>query len=60
METTMTLAALMTAVGSVFTAAIGYLGQVMNTALTSPVVQLFIGAAFVGLVISWGKKLLHV
>lgn len=58
--TTMTLATLITSITSVWTMVIGNIGDVLTTAVSSPVVVLFIGLAVAGCIVGFGKKLLHV
>lgn len=55
----MTLAQLITDMVSVLNTILTNVATTLSTALSSPVVILFLGCAFAGVVIGFGKKLLH-
>lgn len=60
MEGTLTLATLITQLTSVWTMIFTNIGQVLTTAVSSPIVILFIGMSVAGCIVGFGKKLLHV
>lgn len=56
----MTLSNLLATVGGVLEQLLTWVASVFNTAIESPVVQIFICLAIIGAVVGFAKKLLHV
>ena len=56
----MTLAALINNVSSILASFLGWIPDVFEVAVESPIVMLFLGAAIVGVVVGFAKKLMHI
>lgn len=56
----MTLTALLSALAEVWGKIIEAVPSALTTALNSPVVVVFIGCAFAGVILGFAKKMLHI
>lgn len=56
---TLTLAQLLTDVGTVLSALLGWMIDIFNTALSSPIVLVFIVMALIGTAVAFTRKLLN-
>lgn len=53
------MAALITQMGSIMTAVLGWIPTVLTTLVEQPIVLFFIGFSLVGVVIRWARRLVH-
>lgn len=56
---TLTLASLLSDVGTVLTALLGWMIDIFNTALSSPIVVIFIVMALIGTAVAFTRKLMN-
>ena len=56
---TMTLAQLLTSIGTVLSSLLGWLIDIFNTAVSSPIVLVFIVFAVIGVAVGFTRKLLN-
>lgn len=53
------MSALITQMGSIFTAVLGWIPTVLTMAVSQPIILFFIGFSLVGVVIRWARRLVH-
>lgn len=53
------MSALITQIGSIMTAVLGWIPTIMTTLVEQPIVLFFIGFGLTGAVIRWARRLVH-